>query len=186
MEELEEQPGRRKRKPRPKQVLETEQQTYDCALNLLSYRDHSQKEMRQKLTRKGASAEQIESSIEKLTEYGIMNEERFAQRVYESWLAKRVYGRQHLVAELQKKGVPKEYMGPILEQFTEAMELERAELAAEQFCRADRKKIEQGLQSEDPKAKQRLYAAAGRYLASRGFCGGYIIELLWEQIRKSL
>lgn len=185
MEEFEEQQGRRKRKSRSKPKLETEQQAYDYALNLLSYRDHSQKEMRQKLTRKGVSEEQIQSSLDKLTEYGLMNEERFAQRVYEGWLAKRVYGRQHLVAELQKKGVPKAYISEILSQFTDAREQERAQAASEQFCKANRKKIANGLHSEDSKAKQKLYAMAARYLAARGFSSKYL-ELLWEQIKSSL
>lgn len=185
MEGFMEQEPQRKRRTRTKQVLETEQQTYDCALNLLSFRDHSQKEMQAKLRRRGASAEQIQSSLSKLTDYGIMNEERFAQRVYESWLAKRVYGRQHLLAELQKKGVPRQYIEQILEQFTDELEQERAELAAEQFCRANRKKIEQGLQDKDPKSKQRLYAAAARYLAARGFGSAYF-ELLWKRICRSL
>lgn len=167
-----------KHKAKRKLELKTEQQTYDYALNLLSYRDHSQKEMRQKLTRKGASVEQAQTSIDKLTEYGIMNEERFAQRVYEAWLAKRVYGRLHLAAELAKKGVPKEYCQLILEQFTKAMESERAELAIEQYCKSNQKKIEKAFNSEEPKEKQKLYAAAGRYLASKGFGSSYMETML--------
>lgn len=183
MEDFEEQTKKPKRKTRPKLQLETEQQTYNYALNLLSYRDHSQKEMRQKLTRKGASPEQIQNSIAKLTDYGIMDEERFAQRVYEAWLAKRCYGKQHLVAELQKKGVPQEYANDILEQFTHEMEAERAAVAAQQFCKANQKKIANGLNSVDPKEKQKLYAAAGRYLAARGFGGSYM-ELMLEYMRR--
>ena len=113
-----------------------------------------------------------------------MDEERYAQRVYEAWLAKRVYGRQHLVAELQKKGVPSACAQQVLEQFTDAMEAERAELSAQQFCKLNRKKIAQGLVSGDPKEKQKLYAAAGRYLAARGFGGGYM-ELMLSYMRQN-
>lgn len=173
-----------KHKNKPKLELKTEQQTYDYALNLLSYRDHSQKEMRQKLTRKGASVEQAQSSINKLTEYGLMNEERFAQRVYEAWLAKRVYGRLHLAAELAKKGVPKELCQSILEQFTKDMECERVELAIGQYCKANKKKIEKAFNSEEPKEKQKLYAAAGRYLVSRGFGGSYM-ELMFKLLNQA-
>lgn len=169
----------RGRKPKP---LETASETYDCALNLLNFRDHSQKELSQKLTRRGANKEQVEQSLEKLTAYGIMDEERYAQRVYEAWLNKRVYGRQHLQAELSKRGVPQQYCAPILEQFTDALEAERAELAAEQFCKLNRKKIALGMASSDPKAKQKLYAAAGRFMASRGFGGGYM-ELVLEKMK---
>lgn len=184
MEVFEEQAKKTRRKTRPKLQLETEQQTYNYALNLLSYRDHSQKEMRQKLSRKGASLEQIQNSIEKLTDYGIMDEERFAQRVYEAWLAKRCYGKQHLIAELKKKGVPQEYVNNILEQFTPELEAERAEIAAQQFCKVNQKKIALGLNSNDPKEKQKLYAAAGRYLAARGFGGSYM-EVLLDYMKKS-
>lgn len=172
-----------KRKARPKLELKTEQQTYDYALNLLSFRDHSQKEMKQKLTRKGASPEQAQSSIDKLTDYGIMNEERFAQRVYEAWLAKRIYGRQHLAAELVKKGVPKEYCQQILEQFTDEMELERAEQAAQQYCKLNRIKISKVLASNDNKERQRLYAAACRYLIARGF-GSSTMEIMLNCMRR--
>lgn len=167
---------------RKQKQLETAAETYDCALNLLSFRDHSQKELRQKLARRGANKEQVEASLEKLTDYGIMDEERYAQRVYEAWLAKRVYGHQHLQAELNKRGVPQQYCAQVLEQYTEAMEAERAELAAEQFCKLNRKKIEQGMASGEPKTRQKLYAAAGRYLAARGFGGGYM-ELVLEKMQ---
>ena len=170
-------PRGRKAKP-----LETAAETYDCALNLMSFRDHSHKELSQKLTRRGAKKEQVEESLEKLEEYGILNDERYAQRVYEAWLAKRVYGRQHLQAELSKRGVPQVYYAQILEQLTEAMETQRAELAAEQFCKLNRKKIAQAMASSEPKDKQRLYAAAGRYLAARGFGGGYM-ELVLEKLK---
>lgn len=170
-------PRGRKAKP-----LETAAETYDCALNLMSFRDHSHKELSQKLTRRGAKKEQVEESLEKLEEYGILNDERYAQRIYEAWLAKRVYGRQHLQAELSKRGVPQVYYAQILEQLTEAMEAQRAELAAEQFCKLNRKKIAQAMASSEPKDKQRLYAAAGRYLAARGFGGGYM-ELVLEKLK---
>lgn len=171
---MSEQPKSSRRRKKATPQLETEQQTYDCALNLLSFRDHSQRELRQKLLRRGAKDDQIKCSIDKLTDYGIMDEERYAQRVYEAWLAKRCYGRLHLQAELQKRGVPQQYIGLILEQFTDELEYARAEVAAKQFCKANSKKIEQGLNSEDLKLKQKLYGAAARYMAARGFGAGYM------------
>ena len=172
----------RKKKNKPQVRLENAQQTYDCALNLLSYRDHSQHQLRQKLLRKGASEEDVQSSLDKLTEYGIMDEERFAQRVYEAWLHKRVYGRLHLVAELYKQGVPQEYHQGVLEQFTDALEQEHAQLALEQFCRQQEKKITQAMAGADPKEKQKIYAAAARFLSARGFGGAYM-ELVRDRLQ---
>ena len=170
--------ARQKKKP-----LESEAETYDCALNLLSFRDHSQKELKQKLKLRGASQENIQESIEKLTDYGILDDERYAQRVYEAWLAKRVYGRLHLVAELAKKGVPTQFAQNILEQFTDDEEQARAELAAEQFCRLNLKKIQQAKESTDPKVKQKISAAAARYMAARGFNSEYMYIAL-DKVQK--
>ena len=50
--------------------LTTEQEAYDYALDMLSYRDYSRKDMELKLKRKGADAGIIKRTIQKLLEYG--------------------------------------------------------------------------------------------------------------------
>ena len=52
--------------------LTTEQEAYDYALDILSYRDYSRKDMELKLKRKGADAVIIKSTIQKLLEYGFL------------------------------------------------------------------------------------------------------------------
>ena len=83
--------------------LTTEQEAYDYALDMLSYRDYSRKDMELKLKRKGADAGIIKRTIQKLLEYGFLDEKRYGQRVFEAWLSKKYYGRSHLRLELQKK-----------------------------------------------------------------------------------
>ena len=95
----------RSSKKSSKEKFTSAQQAYDCALDLLSYRDFSKKKMQERLQQKGADEEQAEEAIEKLQEYGLINDERYANRVYEAWLNKRCYGRQHLAAELSKRGI---------------------------------------------------------------------------------
>ena len=58
------------------QELNTEQEAYDYALDILSYRDYSRKDMELKLKRKGADAVIIKSTIQKLLEYGFLDEKR--------------------------------------------------------------------------------------------------------------
>ena len=111
--------------------LTTEQEAYDYALDILSYRDYSRKDMELKLKRKGADAVIIKSTIQKLLEYGFLDEKRYGQRVFEAWLSKKYYGRCHLRLELQKKNVAERYINDILAQFSEAEEQERAELRRE-------------------------------------------------------
>ena len=137
--------------------LATEQEAYDYALDILSYRDYSRKDMELKLKRKGADAGIIKSTIQKLLEYGFLDEKRYGQRVFEAWLSKKYYGRCHLRLELQKKNVAERYINDILAQFSEAEEQERAEKA----------------KKYDP-ATQEGRAAIGRYLYARGFASKYI------------
>ena len=135
--------------------LATEQEAYDYALDILSYRDYSRKDMELKLKRKGADAGIIKSTIQ-----------RYGQRVFEAWLSKKYYGRCHLRLELQKKNVAERYINDILAQFSEAEEQERAEKALQSCLKRNPKKY-------DP-ATQEGRAAIGRYLYARGFASKYI------------
>lgn len=149
------------------------QQAYDCALNLLSYRDYSDRDMLDKLKRKGADEAQAQESVEKLREYGLLDEKRYAQRVYECWLAKRCYGRQHLQAELQKKSISPELVQDIVQQLTFEEEETRAEAAAALFLQRNKKK----LASMEPYDKK-IYGAAVRFMAARGFSSRYMHVLM--------
>ena len=53
--------------------LTTEQEAYDYALDMLSYRDYSHKDMELKLKRKGADAGIIKNTIQKLLKYGFLD-----------------------------------------------------------------------------------------------------------------
>ena len=109
-----------------KKQFSSAQEAYDCALNLLSYRDYSEKKMLERLQQKGADEEQSQQALEKLQHYGLVDDERYAARVYEGWLAKRCYGRQHLKAELSKRGVGAELIAELMERFTPELEADSA------------------------------------------------------------
>lgn len=149
------------------------QQAYDCALNLLSYRDYSDKKMLERLQQKGADEQQAQASVDKLKHYGLLDEQRYAQRIYEAWLAKKAYGRQHLQAELAKRGVRAEYITEILAQFTPELEQQQAENAAALFLQRNRKRL-----AEAEPGDKKIYGAAGRFMAARGFSARYMHVLL--------
>ena len=117
------------------------QQVYDCALDLLSYRDYSHKDMLERLQRKGATKAQALEAVTKLEDYGLLNEERYALRVYEAWLAKRYYGRQHLQLELSKRGIRADVAAEIMERFTPDVEEQQAENAAQLFMQRNQRKL---------------------------------------------
>lgn len=154
-----------------KKKFDNELQVYDCALTLLNYRDYCEKEMHDKLLRKGASAEQAAAAVKKLLAYGLIDERRYAQRVYEAWLSKRYYGRQHLLFELQRKHVSEQYIAEIMDNFTEQEEAEHARAASKLFMQRNAKKIQ-------CPADKKIYVAAARFMAARGFTTRYVHFIL--------
>ena len=174
----------RMRKTKEKKVLKDLAATYDYALNLLSYRDYSEAEMVQRLMRQEASKEHAEAAVAKLVSYGLIKEERYAERVYAAWLQKGCYGRSHLEAELKKRLLKPELQQMILEQFTMVQEIEHAVDAAGMYMERNRKKIAAAQESEDPKELRKVMAAGARYMMTRGFSGRYI-GILLEKINKN-
>ena len=78
--------------------LTTSDEVYEYALSLLDRREHGEKELVQKLKRRCSSSELIRETVAKLKEYDLLNEERYARHVFESWRARKVYGRLRLGA----------------------------------------------------------------------------------------
>ena len=159
---------------KPKNNLDSFEQVYGYAMNLLNYRDYSSKDMLLKLKSKGANEEDAQKAVAKLTEHRFINEEHYAQQVYRAWLNKKTYGRQHLAMELYRKNVAEECVPEIMAAFTAEDELLNAERATKEFISRNRRK----LQNFDDK----LVAAAARFMTNRGFATRYI-QVLLEAIR---
>ena len=177
----------RSSKKSSKEKFASAQEAYNCALNLLSYRDFSDKKMKERLQLKGADEEQAEQAIAKLQHYGLLDEQRYAARVFEGWLNKRCYGRQHLRAELVKRGIRPELVQEVLERFTPELEAQQADNAAALFVQRNQAKIAQARQAalgpqERALLNKKLYAAAGRFMAARGFSSRYT-QILWEKLQ---
>jgi len=150
--------------------LTTVEDAYNFALHRLDVRDYGQREMVVKLQERGCPSDIIKQVIDKLLLYKLINEEKYAQRVYNYWLSKKYYGRSHLRLTLTKKQVQPELVNEILAQFTEDNELERAK----SFTYSNFPKYKRKYGQEMVKAK----AALGRALATRGFSNGIISKIL--------
>lgn len=79
-----------------------------AGLRLLSYRDHSEKEITEKLVRKGHKAEYAKNAAEKLKEYGYINDERYAQNLAESLIERKGMSVRGIKSELFRKGISRE------------------------------------------------------------------------------
>lgn len=150
---------------------------YDRALDYLSRRPRSQREMEQYLFKKlrkynldlatkEREQEVVDTLIQRLIAANYINDEDFAKWWIEQRTERRApLGYQRIRSELFQKGVS----GPTIESVWEAMNVDESDLMQKQF-----EKLQQKYNIEDPKDKQRLV----QNLQRKGF--------RWDQIKSVL
>ena len=77
------------------------------ALELLSRRPHSRRELKDKLLRRGVSEEDAEDCVQWLSDRGFLDDEEYAGAVARHYAAKG-YGAGRLRSELQRRGIDRE------------------------------------------------------------------------------
>ena len=77
---------------------------YNKALDLLSRREHSRKELYLKLTKRFESKEDINFNLDRLEEKNLLSDSRFAEE-YVQARRKKGFGPIKISAELEKRGV---------------------------------------------------------------------------------
>lgn len=80
---------------------------YNHALDLLSRRDHTKKELMQKLRQKYPE-EACAAAIEKAEVFGLIDEVRFAENYAQELYTRKKYGLRRIQTELLQKGVDRE------------------------------------------------------------------------------
>ena len=78
-------------------------EAYDKAVSLLAMREHTEKEIREKLSARSFSPEDIDSAIGRLRREGLLSEERFAEVFIRSRLRKLPEGRALLSMRLRER-----------------------------------------------------------------------------------
>lgn len=84
------------------------EETKDKALTFLEYRAHSEKEISDKLRRKGANSENIEKTMLFLREYKLIDDEDYARRLSNDLSKIKKYGKHRIKSELYKRGIDSE------------------------------------------------------------------------------
>lgn len=77
------------------------------ALELLSRRPHSRRELKDKLLRRGVSEEDAEDCVQWLSDRGFLDDEEYAEAVARHYAAKG-YGAGRVRSELQRRGIDRE------------------------------------------------------------------------------
>ncbi len=165
---------------KPKKEINPEkarQKTFDRAVNLLTYKQRSVSELRQRLLEKDwTTAEIVESVIEKLKEYNYLDDAHFAKTFAASQIRQKPIGKRILQQKLTQKKLDKETVAEtlenILEETPESEIIERAiakrlRLKGKPATREDAKKfydylLRQGF-SYDLVSNKMREIAAGNY-----------------------
>jgi regulatory protein len=149
------------KKTSPKDAMNT-------AVRILTYRDHSKYELKQKLQQRGFASEVIDTVIVECERLNYIDDQRTA-RVYISQLKRKCFGKRHIRMALKKKrlsGIVIEKI--LLENYTEAEDRENASKLLE-------KKLKTFNREEDfKKRRDKIY----RFLYSRGFNKDVITDLI--------
>jgi regulatory protein len=142
------------------------QKAKELAINYISYRPRSSKEVRSHLILKGYSFSLANQVVNYLKESDYLNDKDFAEKWYLSRLNKGGYGPLLILKELIEKGIPPEDCYSLRKRlYTEEREREEA------LRLIEKKAINNPVDASEGK---RLY----RLLLSRGFSSGLAIEIL--------
>ncbi|QTA88139.1 regulatory protein RecX [Desulfonema magnum] len=140
----------------------------NAAVRLLSRRNHTKYEIRQKLKQRGFVAEVITKVISECEQFNYINDEQTAQ-YYLRELQTKGYGLRRIRFSMKKKGLNEELISNILEDHhTDADELENARRSLEKKLRTLNR------EKDARKRKEKIY----RFLYSKGFSASVISELI--------
>ncbi len=142
------------------------------AINFLSRKDRSTREVIRKLKEKGFTKEVTKKVLEFLKSYGYINDLEYAKKFVKQRVVVRGYGKFKVIYELRDKGINDN----IIEKVTQNIEDDEYESA----IKLGRKKARR-LDLTDYKEKQKLYS----YLQRRGYSYD-IIKSVLQQINSEL
>ena len=121
--------------------------SFDMAVSYLEKYVVSEKGLKGYLKKKGFEEDTISKAVEKLREYGFIDDEKFAKNYFESLSGSR--GKRVIAQKLKQKGVSNEIVSELLEKVDEEDEFDKAVILAGKFVKNRQK---------DTKTKQKCLA----------------------------
>jgi len=124
------------------------------ALYLLEFRNHTQKELQEKIKRSGISQEAAREAAEKMEEIGLLDDAAYAKNLARTLFERKKYGFRRVQQELRLKGISPEIAEQVLVEF-----------APEDAAEVIRELLERKYSSyaQDEKVKRRAVAAMLRF-----------------------
>ena len=81
---------------------------YNKGLDLIDRRPHASGELARKLRERGFDKSAIEYALNKLTQYGLIDDEKFAKLFAQELADKKHFGKKRIMLELSKRGVDRQ------------------------------------------------------------------------------
>lgn len=94
------------------------------ALYLLEHRDHSKKELAEKIARTAASREAAQAAARRMEELGLVDDEAYARRRAKELFTRKRYGPLRVRQELREKGIDSGMIDELLAEYGEEQQLE--------------------------------------------------------------
>ncbi|MBR5371176.1 MAG: regulatory protein RecX [Oscillospiraceae bacterium] len=138
-----------------------DRRTFEYALHLLDRRGYSSRELYDKLmAAQKADETASQRAIARLTEYGVLDDARYAAQLAELYIVSRKYGLHRAAAEMRKRGLSSDEIEDALAPYAET------ESVQEQLSVLLKKKYAQRLTDPDDRHARELVTAS---LIRRGF-----------------
>ena len=155
-------------------LAEERKKAFERAIRILSYRDRSEKEMRDKLSEAKYDDAIIEFVIAELKRLNLINDKNFAQLFARTKMANKPMGKFLLKRELLQKGLSEEIIEGVIEKIYQ--EKDEYQIAFEIAARRKR----QYKNIDEKKAKKKI----SDLLARRGFSWDVISHVLehWQDL----
>lgn len=128
---------------------------FNSAMFSLDMRDHSEKEIRQKLMRK-FDERSVDSAVEKLIDLGLINDRRYAELLTRELFERKKYGKNRVRSELFRRGIASDIVSEVIEAYEEENDSDNVEKIVDII----RKKYYNKL--VDEKSRQKVVAALVR------------------------
>ncbi len=108
---------------------EAARRAIDAALNFLSYRQRTGREVRRKLVERGFSSEVIEAALGRLAAVRLVDDEAFVGAYVRDRIAHRPMGVRRMIQELYRKGISRELALPVIQEVLREEETDERSLA---------------------------------------------------------
>ena len=187
---------------RDQQAQQQREMAYAVALRALARREHSTKELHQKLRHRGVTRPVADEILSSLREDGLQSDERFTEIFVRSRI-ERGQGELRIRADLRNKGIDEELAGRFFPRDEDHWQTSATDILARRFDRTartifdrfhdddDEREASVSLEKSDRASpsffeeRRRLNARMGRFLASRGFAAWVVrraIDDLWREV----